>query len=126
VLGGVRASSSLGVLSRLLSEPAHEAELLRFELSYALRLLLHQRLLPRARVAGRTAAFEQLINTSQVAQLIRDDKLQQLPAVLAAGKTAGMMTLDDALDELVRSAAITPEAARAVARKSERFSARSG
>jgi len=126
VLAGMRASSSLGALSRLLSEPPQEAELLRFELSSALRLLLHQRLVPKAKVAGRTAAFEQLVNTAQVAQLIRDDKLQQLPTVLASSKGAGMSSLDDALDELVRASTITLEAARAAARRSERFSAKGG
>ena len=126
VLAGVRASSSLGALSRLLSEPPQDAELLRFELSYALRLLLHQRLVPKAKIAGRTAAIEQVLNTPQVAQLIRDDKLQQLQTVLASSKSAGLVSLDDALDELVRASTITLETARAASRRGERFGAKGG
>lgn len=126
VLAGVRAASSLGALSRLLSEPAQDAELLRFELSHALRLLLHQRLVPRAKVAGRVAAVEQVLNTPQVAQLIRDDKLQQLQTVLASSKALGMVSLDDALEQLVRASTISQESARAAARRGERWSARGG
>jgi twitching motility protein PilT len=124
VLAGLRASSCASALSKLMSAPDvvdHEA--LRFELAYGLRLALSQRLMPRARGAGRIAVFEQVINTSQVTQVIREDKLQQLHAVMAAGKTAGMSTLDDALDELVRTGAIALDSARLLARRSERFAA---
>ena len=123
VLGGLRASSSAQALSKLLGGDATRAEALRLRLAHALRLLLHQRLLPRSRGAGRILALESLVNTPQVAQLIREDKLQQLPAVMAAGRSTGMLALDDALDELVRAGAVTLEAARRAAHRRERFKA---
>jgi twitching motility protein PilT len=83
--------------------------------------MLHQRLVPRARTAGRVAAFESVVNNTQVAQLIREDRLQQLPAVVAAGKGAGMLSLDEALDELLRAGTISTEAARHAAHRRERF-----
>lgn len=121
VLGGVRASSSQKALSTLLNQPDLEPELARHELSHSLRLLLHQRLVPLAKGTGRTAAFEQLVNTGPITQLIRDDQLQQLPAVLAASKSAGMVSLDDALDDLVRLDHITLAAACTAARSGARF-----
>ncbi|MET0390687.1 MAG: ATPase, T2SS/T4P/T4SS family, partial [Polyangiales bacterium] len=120
VLAGVRASSSRKALASLLSQADH-AERARIELAAGLRVLLHQRLVPRAKGPGRVAAIEQLINTAQAAQLIRDDQLQQLPALIAASKGAGMVSLDDALDELVRASSITRGSARHVARRSERW-----
>jgi twitching motility protein PilT len=122
VLAGLRASSAANALAKLInSEPAQSAELSRFELAQSLRLLLNQRLLPRARGAGRVAAFETVPNSSALAQLIREDKLQQLPAAMAAGKAVGMSTLDDALDELFRSGVITSETKSRASRKRDRF-----
>jgi twitching motility protein PilT len=122
VLGSLRASSSGQALGKLLRafDPAN-AERQRAELAYALRLLLHQRLLPRAKTPGRVAAFESVVNSAQVAQLIREDKLQQLPAMLAAGKGTGTLSLDEALEELVRAGTIDAEAARREAHRRERF-----
>jgi twitching motility protein PilT len=122
VLGSVRANSSAQTFSKLLrAAEAFQAERLRSELAGALRLMLHQRLVARARTAGRVAAFESVVNSAQVAQLIREDKLQQLPAAMAAGKGAGMLSLDDALDELLRAGTISAEAARRAAHRRERF-----
>lgn len=121
VLGGVRASSTAAALVKLMNAGRGDPDQQRGDLAQGLRLLLQQRLLPKARMHGRVAVVEQLVNTPQVAQLIRDDKLQQLPAVMGASKQAGTTALDDALDELVRVGTITPEAARTVARRSERF-----
>jgi twitching motility protein PilT len=122
VLAGLRASSSASALAKLMhpTDP-QQGELRRFELAHSLRLLLHQRLLPRARGSGRVAAFEQTINGGPIAQIIRENKLQQLPTVLAAGKAAGMQTLAGALDELVRTGTIALDAARRVASRRERF-----
>jgi twitching motility protein PilT len=93
------------------------------EVAHALRLLLQQRLVPKADGHGRVAAFEQLVHTAQLAQLIRDDQLQQLPAVLAASKSAGMVSLDDALDELTKNGSVTAAAAHAAARRGAHFRA---
>jgi twitching motility protein PilT len=109
VLAGMRAGSSQKALSSLNNQPPVEAGYVRTELAHALRLLLHQRLVAKASGPGRVVAVEQVVNTPQVAQLIRDDQLQQLTATLAAAKNAGTISLEDALDELVRSATITSE-----------------
>jgi twitching motility protein PilT len=122
VLGSLRASSSAQALSKLLhATDAQHAERLRAELAYALRLLLHQRLVPRAKGPGRVAAVESIVNSAALAQLIREDKLQQLPAVMAAGKGAGMLSLDEALDELLRAGTISTDSARRAAQRRDRF-----
>jgi twitching motility protein PilT len=121
-LGGLRASSAVQAISKLLrARDARHAEQLRFELSHALQLVTHQRLLPRAKGSGRVLALETLVNTPQVSLLFREDKLHQLPAAMSAGRNHGMLLLDDALEELVRAGTISHEAARRVARRRERF-----
>jgi twitching motility protein PilT len=122
VLGGLRASSAVQAISKLLrARDARHAERLRFELSHALQLVTHQRLLPRAKGTGRVLALETLVNTPQVSLLFREDKLHQLPAAMSAGRSHGMLLLDDALEELVRAGTISHEVARRVARRRERF-----
>jgi twitching motility protein PilT len=122
VLGGLRASSAAQALTKLLrARDAHHAERLRFELAHALRLVTHQRLLPRTKGTGRVLALETLVNTPQVSALVREDKLHQLPAAMSAGRSHGMLLLDDALEELVRAGTISNEAARHVAHRHERF-----
>ncbi|MET0389066.1 MAG: ATPase, T2SS/T4P/T4SS family [Polyangiales bacterium] len=119
VLGSVRASSSRKALSCAIQRAGDSA---RSELASGLRVLLHQRLIPRATGPGRVVAIEQLTGSPELAQLIRDDALAQLPAHIAAAKGgSGMVSLDDALEEHVRAANITRGAARAAARSSERF-----
>jgi twitching motility protein PilT len=83
--------------------------------------VVSQRLVPHASGKGRVPAFELLMVTHAVANLIREDKTFQLPSVMQTGKAAGMVTLDDSLAELVQAGAVTPEAARRFAVKKERF-----
>ncbi|HEX4353589.1 MAG TPA: ATPase, T2SS/T4P/T4SS family, partial [Polyangiales bacterium] len=122
VLGGLRASSAAHALTRLLQvDEVRDAERVRHELAHTIRAVMHQRLLPRAKGEGRVVAFECLINTPQVGQLVREDKLQQLTAAMSAGRNLGMILLDDALDELLRAGTITSDAARRAAHRRERF-----
>jgi len=121
VLAGVRATSSQKALASILAQSQLDMDRVRMEVAHALRLLLHQRLVPKADGHGRVAAFEQIVYTPQLAQLIRDDQLQQLAAVLAASKSAGMVSLDGALDELKRAGSVTAVAATAAARRGAHF-----
>jgi twitching motility protein PilT len=90
-------------------------------LSESLRAVVSQRLLPRADGRGRLAAVEVLMNTQAVGNLIRDRKTFQLVSIMQTGGTRGMCLLDASLAELVRSGAITEEAARREAEKPEAF-----
>jgi twitching motility protein PilT len=47
--------------------------------------------------------------------LIRDDKLYQLPSLLQRGRAFGMIRIEDSLNELVSSGAVSIEAARTYA-----------
>ena len=51
---------------------------------------------------GRIAAQEILIGVPAVRNLIREQKLHQIPGMMQTGKAVGMCTLDMALQELVK------------------------
>jgi twitching motility protein PilT len=122
VLGTLHTSSAIRTVNRLLGVfPPDQQAQIRVMLSESLRAVVSQRLLPRADGRGRVAAVEVLMNTQAVGNLIRDRKTFQLVSIMQTGGTRGMCLLDASLAELVRSGAITEEAARREAEKPEAF-----
>ncbi len=57
---------------------------------------------------GRVAAYEILVGTSAVRNLIRSSKTFQLFSVMQTGKDVGMITLNDSLLELVKAKKVEP------------------
>ena len=76
----------------------------------SLRAIIAQTLLPRIG-GGRVAAREILFNTAPIANLIREGKTFQIPAIMQTSRRHGMTTLNDALLELVESGTVAPEEA---------------
>jgi twitching motility protein PilT len=60
---------------------------------------------------GRVAALEVLIVTPAVSNLIREAKTFQIPSMMQVGKATGMVTLNDALMELVSKKLVAPDEA---------------
>jgi twitching motility protein PilT len=91
--------------------PPQQQRQVQTQLSLSLAAVLHQRLLPRADGSGRVAAFEVMLGTPAVRNLIRDGKSNQLRNVLATGSASGMRTLEADLRRLVGEGTISREAA---------------
>ncbi len=122
VLGTLHTSSAIRTVNRLLGVfPPEQQAQIRTMVSESLRAVVSQRLLPRADGGGRVPAIEVLMNTKAVGNLIRDRKTFQLVSVMQTGGAKGMCLLDTSLAELVKSGAITKEAARTQAEKPEAF-----
>ena len=80
----------------------------REQLASALRLVLSQRLLP-AIGGGRKAAFEVLVNTPAVANIIREAKTTQLSSVMQTNAALGMITMETAIQMLKDAGQITAD-----------------
>ena len=80
----------------------------REQLASALRLVLSQRLLP-AIGGGRRAAFEVLVNTPAVANIIREAKTTQLSSVMQTNAALGMITMETAIQKLKDTGQITAD-----------------
>jgi twitching motility protein PilT len=80
--------------------PAEEQAKARSQLSQSLRLVLTQQLLKR-QGGGRIGCFEVMVNTPAVANLIRDDKIVQIPNVMQTGAQHGMFTMEKYREMLV-------------------------
>jgi twitching motility protein PilT len=112
VLSSLHSGSVMSALERIIDAypTAHKGQI-RTQLADALRVVIVQRLLPRANGTGRIPAIEVLRVTRAVASLIRDGKTEQLPTVLQSSKRDGMLALERCLADLVLAGEVTLEAA---------------
>ncbi|HEY2939697.1 MAG TPA: PilT/PilU family type 4a pilus ATPase [Gaiellaceae bacterium] len=90
--------------------PAVKQEQIRSILAGVLRGVISQRLLPRLE-GGRVAAVEVMVNNSRIADLIRDQKTEEIPDAIAEGQFFDMQTFTQALIELVLANEIDREVA---------------
>lgn len=91
--------------------PTGQQNQVRVQLSQTLLAVIHQQLLPRLNGPGRVAAFEIMVATPAVRNLIKDGKTNQLRNVVQTGTAQGMRTLEADLRRLVREGAVSGDAA---------------
>jgi twitching motility protein PilT len=92
--------------------PAGEKAMVRSMLSESLRAVVAQTLLKKIG-GGRTAAWEVMIGTPAIRNLIREDKVAQMYSAIQTGQATGMQTLDQHLQALVKKGMISRLDARA-------------
>ncbi len=80
--------------------PAEQQPQVRLQLAHTLIGILNQQLVPKIG-GGRMAAFEVLVGTSAVRNLIREGKTRQLRNLVATGQRDDMQTLEACLTDLV-------------------------
>jgi twitching motility protein PilT len=116
VLASLHSGSAAGALERVVDAyPSEQRAQIRTQLADALRAVVVQRLLPRARGGGRVPALELLRVTVAVANNIREGKTAQIGSLLQGGGRDGMLSLERCLAELVRAGTVTLESARSAA-----------
>ena len=118
VFGTLHTTTAPGTVDRVIDQfPADRQAQIREMLADTLRGVVAQTLCKRVG-GGRVAAFEVLLSSPAVANLIRERKVFQLPSLMQTGKAQGMRTLNDSLAALVREGLVEPAEAlrRAVSR----------
>src|SRR3954454_20674788 len=93
--------------------PSEQQPQIRVQLANTLSGICYQRLLPRID-GGLTAAYEVMVATSAVRNLVREGKTNQLRNVLVTGQGEGMATLEMSLNQLIEDGTVTYEEALAV------------
>ncbi len=89
--------------------PPSQQNQARIQLANSLVGVISQRLLPRKDGKDRVAAVEFLVSNSNVRNLIREGRIQQIFSSMQNGVTAGMRTMDDHLQQLLHKGYIHPE-----------------
>lgn len=93
--------------------PSDKRDQIQTMLAGALQGVISQRLLP-AISGGRVAAYEVLMGTEAVRNLVREGKSRQLRNVVATGGPEGMQTIEMDLARLVTSGLVTMEMAQSI------------
>lgn len=121
VFGTLHTSSAAKTIDRIIDVfPAAEKSMVRSMLSESLRAVISQSLLKKVG-GGRVAAHEIMIGTPAIRNLIREDKVAQMYSAIQTGQAAGMQTLDQCLQHMIRKGQITKQDARAKAVNKEQF-----
>ena len=116
VLTSLHSRSTASAVERIVDTYPPERQVqVRIQLADALRAVVAQRLLPRARGSGRVVALELLRVTHAVGTAIREGKTAQIPGMIQSSRREGMIPLERCLADLVQSGAISADSARAVA-----------
>jgi len=114
VISTMATQSAAQTVTRIVdSFPPHQQSQIRSQLALTLRAVISQILLPRADGQGRVAAREIMFVNQAIANLIREEKVHQIPNAIAMGAREDMLALDDALADLVDRGTITFETAYA-------------
>jgi len=113
VFGTLHTNTAASTVDRMIDQfPADRQSQIRVMLSASLKGVIAQTLCKRIG-GGRVAAQEILLATPAVSNLIREGKTFQIPSIIQTSKKLGMITLNDALMELVEKNLVDPDEALA-------------
>jgi twitching motility protein PilT len=110
VFGTLHTTGAAKTIDRIVDAfPVTQQNQIRVQLSTALICVLSQQLLSRADTPGMVAAYEFLVVTPAIANLIRDGKTFRIDSSIQTGKRFGMQLLDDHLWQLYMAGKISAE-----------------
>lgn len=113
VFGTLHTNDAAQAIDRIVDVfPSERQQQIRVQLANTLTGVICQQLLPRIG-GGRVAAFEVLVATHAVRNLIKEGKSNQLRNVMLTGQDEGMSTLEASLSDLVTRGLVTYEEALA-------------
>ncbi|TSC78802.1 MAG: twitching motility protein PilT [Candidatus Peregrinibacteria bacterium Gr01-1014_25] len=93
--------------------PSHQQAQIRSQISFSLRTIISQRLVPAAK-GGLVALREVLVNTPAVGNIIRESRLHELRSVLQTGSSEGMYSFEQDLKRLRKSGIVSDEVAEEI------------
>jgi twitching motility protein PilT len=101
VMGTLHTNSAPEAIDRIIDVfPEAQQEQVRVQLANNLQAILTQQLIPKASGDGRVLAYEFMVATPAVRNLIREGKTHQILSSIQTGGQLGMITMDACLAEL--------------------------
>lgn len=112
VLSTLHTLGAAKTLDRIIDVfPPHQQHQVRVQASTVIQAVVSQQLLPQPDDKGRVAAFEIMIATPAIRNLIREDKIFQIDTSIQTGSKHGMQTMDASLLNLYTAGKISKETA---------------
>lgn len=122
VFSTLHTIDAVQTLQRIMSYyPEHLRHQVAMDLSLSLRGIISQRLIPTHDGMSRALAVEILSNTPAVAQLLREQRIEELADQLRSTNDPGLLSFNRSLLELYRKGEITFEVGKAYATNPEEF-----
>ncbi|MEO5367341.1 MAG: type IV pilus twitching motility protein PilT [Magnetococcus sp. WYHC-3] len=121
VFGTLHTTSAAKTIDRIVDVfPAAEKDMIRTMLSESLKAVISQNLLKK-KGGGRLAVHEIMVGTPAIRNLIRENKVAQMYSSIQTGKSTGMQTLEQCLQDAVQAGLITKEQAKSKANNKDLF-----
>jgi len=109
VFGTLHTTGAQGTVNRIIDVfPQNQQDQIRTQLSTSIIAVLSQTLLPRI-AGGRVGAYEMLVVTPAIANLIRENKTFRINSSIQTGHKFGMQLLDDHMFRLWREGIVSKE-----------------
>lgn len=122
VITTLHTSDSISTVERVIDVfPPHQQNQIRMQLSLNLLCIVSQNLLKRIDGKDRVAAYEILIVTPPVRNLIREAKTHQIASILQSSQQQGMISFDACLAKFVKRKIVTMKEAESKALNRETF-----
>ncbi len=124
VYATLHTNSAADSIDRMVSVfPEGQQRQIRLQVSTTLRAVISQQLIPRKSGQGRAVACEIMVANSAIRNLIREGKTPQIDSYITMNAQNGSITMDNALQKLMREGVISNEEALAHCRDRESFAA---
>jgi twitching motility protein PilT len=108
VFATLHTSSASKTVDRIIDVfPPGQQGQIRTMLADSIRGIVAQSLFTRADGQGRVAAFEIMKGTKAIANLIRENKIYQIPTIIQTGAAHGMVLYEKYVDDLVKKGLVT-------------------
>lgn len=113
VYGTLHSNSAAKTIDRIIDVfPSGDKEMVRAMLAGSLQGIVAQTLLKKKGGNGRVGAFEILVGTNAVRNLIRENQVPQIYSMIQTGARFGMVTMEDSITDLWETGIIDEEEAR--------------
>ena len=110
VLSTLHTNSAADTIERIINAfPAHQQAQARMQVSGTIEAVIAQTLIATADGLGRIVAAELMLATPAIRNLIRDEKIYQIPSTIQISRKIGMQSLDQSLKDLLMEGKITRE-----------------
>lgn len=112
VFATLHSNSASKTMDRVIDVfPTGDKEMVRAMLASSIQGVVAQTLLRRADGQGRVGAFEILVGTNAVRNLIRENQIPQMFSMMQTGSRYGMITMEDAVSDLFEAGLIDQDEA---------------
>jgi pilus retraction protein PilT len=91
--------------------PEHQHQEVRNQLSFLLRAVISLRLIPRKDGRGRIPAYEIMLQTPMISNLIRENRIHEIAKYIEEGELLGMQSFNQSLVKLVKENMINEQQA---------------